>query len=1842
MNCAKFGSAKKLILALLALTMVASLMLPAAALETAPHTTVYLDGTGDGGVGTAEDPVNTLQKAYEVLLAVQNGIKDNAGATATIVVMGETTQSTHFANTSADLEHKGTVTFTSNDGVTDYATTKGAKLILASAASAEMRVQLPGPTVLDAVTLTTAGSKGAVTLYCGSWFKTTASAMVVCAMSGNERLFLRGGYAYRTNADNVTIDLNAGSFTFVVPTNAEAASTGSFTVTLSGSTTVNTFIGGETSSAASTTPKMTVTVNPGATVTNLYVAGDTGVVTDANVIVNGGTVGTLSSRRSGKTGTAGDITVTLVGNSALPGNTIAAMGSANFKGIRTLVLSGRTSTAEEVNSVWNQLKIKDSSNITMASALPTATKVDVETGSTLTLANGDNRKDITGGGTVNQACDHDWEEKSRVDGTCVAPGSVSYECKICPATKEDPLIVPHNPDANGVCTVCGAGRRVFFVMDGGTGDGSTPETPLGSLEDAYKKLIAGTDIEEAGTTTQGTIVLVGPTTLGANFNIPSSATAAVDGKAVNYHVGKLTITGAYDGVDYGSTASAALINGRSEDLYIQLGGPTVMENLTLTVAKPMRIYGGEDFTLGSGITVSVPANLTVHGGWCRLDTTADVKISILSGKVGAVSSTTYGKSHFGCEGNVDITVGGTAEVTTVYAGTIQTKYEGQEQSTPNVTVTVETGAKVGTYKAGGANGTVASSTLVLKGGTVGTITRGTGVTNANITLSGITNSAYTLPEGEWKTFTVTDSSDVTMAAALPEGISLVVDKNSKLTLYPGDATTHTGDGTETVVRTHEHDWIIDTSKTPVEGTCTTQGTEYYKCNVSGCTETKSQPSGYKHVIENGVCSVCGGSTSVVFVKDGGDGSGFTAATAVGSLKEAYAILIANTDIENDASVTGTIVICGKIESSENFNFENDGSCTHKGTVTLTSKYNDVDYRDSGAQLHLASAHTGTSSSHGTACEQRFQVGGPTIMENLTINRAGSKQPLTIYAGTYLYIDETVQTLDTNFTYTPPTPAISGLTDAQIATIELSAHRGYQPMGPENSILSFQAAANLGFTYIETDVYRTTDGELICIHDSTLDRTTNATGNVTQMTLAQVQAAKIDTAGYGYDITTADPTMLYVPTFREYLEICKAGGCKPFIELKDTRNDVTEEIIDMALEYFDAEDIVISSGYGNLLIYAHQYNPDVFIHKIWGSEGEIATYAAMLNSKGEHYAGIAFDIQNLHLKENYEKAERLIKLANDAGLQTCLRGADSLTQVRKMFDLGINYYPTNTTSPEMLEQLKTEIPGTSADFYNNGLDTKGTDDHRIFIRGGYNNATTTENISITLLGGQYDMVAPSNAEQASTGNYEMVVGGSAYISRLILGETGGSVTTDRATSQLTVQDDAIVSSLYLAGDKANVQAVTVDINGGRVKSMLSTRSNGKAGDLTVTVADVADVPASVTLNTSVITGEKELKVGGTGELGNCTQWDSITALTGATVTLTGDYPSDMAKEGTGKFLVNDQSITFGFVANIKADGAAVAIGTDIPYTASGAGALTTVWYADNNGVKGAALSAAPSQAGTYWVGLSMAEAASNNAALFHAAVPEQTVKFAIVHDLTEVGATAPDCTTDGVVKHYTCSGCDKIFADAEGKTELQTAVDPAGHKLTEVGATAPDCTTDGVIKHYTCSGCDKIFADAAGKTELQTAVDPAEGHKLTKVDATAPDCTTDGVIKHYTCSGCDKIFADAAGKTELQTAVDPAEGHKLTKVAAKAATEDAEGNIEHYCCSVCGKLYNDDKATKELTKEEVTIAKLDKPADETTKPTQKPTDSTSPDTGEGHSVIVAFWVMLGALLALVYTLKKRVA
>jgi glycerophosphoryl diester phosphodiesterase len=67
---------------------------------------------------------------------------------------------------------------------------------------------------------------------------------------------------------------------------------------------------------------------------------------------------------------------------------------------------------------------------------------------------------------------------------------------------------------------------------------------------------------------------------------------------------------------------------------------------------------------------------------------------------------------------------------------------------------------------------------------------------------------------------------------------------------------------------------------------------------------------------------------------------------------------------------------------------------------------------------------------------------------------------------------------------------------------LLAHRGLMEHAPENTLPAFAAAIELGFS-LELDVYQTSDGHLVVIHDQTVNRTTDGKGNVTQMTLAEV-------------------------------------------------------------------------------------------------------------------------------------------------------------------------------------------------------------------------------------------------------------------------------------------------------------------------------------------------------------------------------------------------------------------------------------------------------------------------------------------------------------------------------------------------------------------------------------------------------------------------------------------------------------------------------------------------------------------------------------------------------------------
>jgi glycerophosphoryl diester phosphodiesterase len=124
-----------------------------------------------------------------------------------------------------------------------------------------------------------------------------------------------------------------------------------------------------------------------------------------------------------------------------------------------------------------------------------------------------------------------------------------------------------------------------------------------------------------------------------------------------------------------------------------------------------------------------------------------------------------------------------------------------------------------------------------------------------------------------------------------------------------------------------------------------------------------------------------------------------------------------------------------------------------------------------------------------------------------------------------------------------------------------AHRG-APGGTdaaEGTLAAFQAAADAGAEWLEFDVRRTSDGVLVVLHDANVDRTTDGTGPISNLTLAQVHALD---AGGGATI----------PTVEEVVGLAATAGLPILPEIKDgpSHAGVTGQLVDLlrARRYLD--------------------------------------------------------------------------------------------------------------------------------------------------------------------------------------------------------------------------------------------------------------------------------------------------------------------------------------------------------------------------------------------------------------------------------------------------------------------------------------------------------------------------------------------------------------------------------------------------------------------------------------------------------------------------------------------------
>lgn len=133
----------------------------------------------------------------------------------------------------------------------------------------------------------------------------------------------------------------------------------------------------------------------------------------------------------------------------------------------------------------------------------------------------------------------------------------------------------------------------------------------------------------------------------------------------------------------------------------------------------------------------------------------------------------------------------------------------------------------------------------------------------------------------------------------------------------------------------------------------------------------------------------------------------------------------------------------------------------------------------------------------------------------------------------------------NGVWTVGTPEAE-LTASVNPNIKSVNHRGYNSIAPENTLSAYRLSKAMGFDYVECDVNFTSDGYAVLLHDDTVDRTSNGTGSIKELTFEYVRS--LDFGSW----KSAEYAGEKIPTFEEFMSLCRNLGLHPYIELKGSQ------------------------------------------------------------------------------------------------------------------------------------------------------------------------------------------------------------------------------------------------------------------------------------------------------------------------------------------------------------------------------------------------------------------------------------------------------------------------------------------------------------------------------------------------------------------------------------------------------------------------------------------------------------------------------------------------------------------
>ena len=212
---------------------------------------------------------------------------------------------------------------------------------------------------------------------------------------------------------------------------------------------------------------------------------------------------------------------------------------------------------------------------------------------------------------------------------------------------------------------------------------------------------------------------------------------------------------------------------------------------------------------------------------------------------------------------------------------------------------------------------------------------------------------------------------------------------------------------------------------------------------------------------------------------------------------------------------------------------------------------------------------------------------------------------------------------------------------------IMGHRGAAALEPENTLLSIRKAMEIGVDAVEIDVHLSKDKEIVVIHDSTLDRTTNGTGPVSNYTLSELK--KYD-AGKGETI----------PTLQQVMELTdKKVSLVIELKEKDTEKIVVEQIKKNKLE----DNVYVISFWHRL------------VKNVKKMDSSIKTGVLLVGCPVDTSIADRISADVLVMKYTFVDAE-FVELSHNNGLKVFIWNIDDPNLVKPFADMGVDGIGSN--------------------------------------------------------------------------------------------------------------------------------------------------------------------------------------------------------------------------------------------------------------------------------------------------------------------------------------------------------------------------------------------------------------------------------------------------------------------------------------------------------------------------------------------------------------------------------------